>query len=158
MHGPALAGAPPAVPRSPRPGLEPGPTKAAPPAPPSPTPPAVTPTAKAPEPTITKPATPEPPQPAKRTIREQSGSKGSPTFLDPHGAKGPSGRIPAHSWIEVECRVYAPEIETANPDGWWYRIASHPWNGRYAVANTFMNGDTPGQTPATNTDWSVPVC
>ncbi|WP_030160835.1 hypothetical protein [Streptomyces sp. NRRL S-244] len=28
----------------------------------------------------------------------------------------------------------------------------------YAVANTFMYGDTPGQNPPTNTDWSVPAC
>ncbi|WP_328930596.1 hypothetical protein OG429_40345 (plasmid) [Streptomyces sp. NBC_00190] len=141
------------------PGPEPEPTEAPVPAPPSSTRPPVAPTTKAPEPTPAEPATTEPPPPAKRTIREQSGSHGSPTFLNPHGAKGPGERVPAHTWVEVECRVFAPEIDSANPDGWWYRIASSPWSGGYyAVANTFMNGDTPGQNPPTNTDWSVPAC
>ncbi|MGW0754475.1 hypothetical protein [Streptomyces sp. NPDC002587] len=138
---------------------EPEPTKAPVPALPSPAPLPVEPPVKAPEPEPTKPATAEPPPPAKHTIREQSGSHGSPTFLNAHGAKGPGERIPAHTWVEVECRVFAPEIDSANPDGWWYRIATSPWNGSYyAVANTFMNGDTPGQNPPTNTDWSVPAC
>jgi hypothetical protein len=46
-----------------------------------------------------------------------------------------------------------------NPDGYWYRIASPPWNDRYyAPANTFMNGD-PWNGPYThNTDLKVPNC
>ncbi|MEU6314797.1 hypothetical protein [Streptomyces sp. NPDC047014] len=141
-----------------------GPAEAAAPRPsPLPATPAPAPTTRAPQPATPGPATPEPPRaepprPAPRTVREQSGSHGSPAFADPHGAKGPSGRIPAHTWVDVECRVYAPEIESANPDGWWYRIATGAWAGRYAVANTFMNGDAPGQKPPTHTDLSVPVC
>ncbi|MFD5420922.1 hypothetical protein ACFWJT_23200 [Streptomyces sp. NPDC127069] len=119
----------------------------------------VAPTVKTPDPAPAKPAAPEPPTPAKRTTREQSGSHGSPTFRNPHGAKEPGERVPAHAWVDVECRVFAPEIDSANPDGWWYRIVTSPWIGSYyAVANTFMNGDVPGQSPPTNTDWSVPVC
>ncbi|MFF4427663.1 hypothetical protein ACFYZ4_00665 [Streptomyces sp. NPDC001513] len=147
-----------------QPDPDPDPTKAPEPthAPPSPVPPVT----KAPVPTATPPVVPPPattppppPPPARHTVREQSGSHGSPTFLTPRNASGPGERIPAHAWVEVECRVHEPGIETANPGGWWYRIASSPWNGRYyAVANTFMNGDTPGQQPPTDTDWSVPVC
>ncbi|MCX4632398.1 hypothetical protein [Streptomyces sp. NBC_01443] len=136
---------------------EPEPTQAPTPALPSLTPSPVAPTVKAPEPSPAKPATTAPPPPAKHPIREESGSHGSPTFLNAHGAKGPGEPIPAHTWVEVECRVYAPEIKSANPDGWWYRIASSPWNGSYyAVANTFMNGDTPGHTPATSTGRRAP--
>ncbi|MFJ8166638.1 hypothetical protein ACIRBY_37740 [Streptomyces sp. NPDC096136] len=137
-------------------------------APPAPTgppaaatpPPAAPATPKAPEPTP-PPTTPttEPPKAATHTIREQTGRFGAPAFLNAHGAKGPGERIPAHTWVDVECRVYAPEVESARNDGWWYRITTSPWNSSYyAAANAFMNGDAPGHTPPTNTDWSVPVC
>ncbi|MFI1645529.1 hypothetical protein ACH4XT_01075 [Streptomyces avidinii] len=130
-------------------------------APPSPTPPSP-PTSKPPGPAASTPIAPPPaatPPHAKRTVSEQSGSHGSPTFLTPRNASGPGERIPAHTWVEAECRVYEPGIKTANPGGWWYRIATSPWSGRYyAVANTFMNGDAPGQQPPTDTDWSIPIC
>ncbi len=77
------------------------------------------------------------PSPAP-TLQEQSGTHGSPTFLDPTNASGPGERIPAMAYVQVSCRRYAPGIASANPDGWWYRIASSPWNNRYyAVANPF---------------------
>jgi hypothetical protein len=48
-----------------------------------------------------------------------------------------------------------------NPDGYWYRIQSSPWNNvYYAPANSFKNGD-PWTTPIPNphnTDFSVPNC
>ncbi|MEW2255310.1 hypothetical protein [Streptomyces sp. NPDC047869] len=95
-----------------------------------------------------------------RSRPEQSGSHGSPTFTDPYHASGAGPRIAAMATVDVSCRVYAPQIASANPDGWWYRIASSPWNNAYyAVANTFWNGDVPGHRPYThNTDSSVPVC
>ncbi|MFJ9792591.1 hypothetical protein [Streptomyces globosus] len=153
-----LLEAAPLPPAPPDPAPDPSPTPSLPtpsrPAHPTPAPPA----ASAPSPTPPAGSTPAP-SPAGRTITQQSGRHGSPTFTDPHAVSGPGERIPAHSRVEVQCRVYAPEMKTANPDGWWYRIAGSPWNGRYyAVANTFMNGDAPGQTPPTNTDWTVPVC
>jgi hypothetical protein len=94
------------------------------------------------------------------THAEQSGSMGSPTFTNPYNASGPGPRIPAMSTVQVTCRVYAPAIASANPDGWWYRIASSPWSNQYyAVANTFWNGDVPGRKPYThNTDFAVPIC
>ena len=68
-------------------------------------------------------------------------------------------KIPAGAWVQVMCKVYAPQIQSANPDGYWYLIASSPWNSAYyAVANTFMNGD-PWNGPYThNTDFNVPDC
>ncbi len=69
-------------------------------------------------------------------------------------------KIQPYQWVAVSCKVYAPQIVSANPDGYWYRIASPPWsNVFYAVANTFWNGDIPGQKPYVhNTDFAVPEC
>lgn len=50
-------------------------------------------------------------------------------------------------------------MPSASPDGYWYRIASAPWNNKYyAVANTFANGDPLGAPGSHNTDMSVPNC
>lgn len=120
--------------------------------------PTTTPTT-APRTTTTVPRTTTTAQPA--TFSEQSGSHGSPTFRNPANASGPGERIPAMSWVEVSCKVLpSPNIPSAYPDGWWYRIASAPWNNEYyAVANTFWNDDVPGQTPYTsNVDPDVPNC
>ena len=85
---------------------------------------------------------------------------GANTFTNPDNASGMGPRIQPYQWVDVSCKVYAPQIASANPDGYWYRIASAPWsNAYYAVANTFWNGDIPGQKPYThNTDWAVPNC
>lgn len=109
-------------------------------------------------PTITPPTTITPtPQ---TTWTEQEGTHGAPTFQDPFNASSQGLTVPAMSFVQVSCRIYAPQISSANPDGWWYKIASSPWNGAYyAVANTFWNGDIPGQPPYThNTDFAVPIC
>lgn len=106
------------------------------------------------------PTTPPPPPPPARTWSEQQGSHGANTFTNPYNASGMGTKIGAYAWVAVSCKVYAPQIDSANPDGYWYRIASSPWNNNYyAVANTFWNGDVPGQTPYThNTDFNVPNC
>jgi hypothetical protein len=104
-------------------------------------------------------ATPPPPPPPANHV-EQQGSLGANTFTNPYNASGMGVKIPPMAYVEVSCKVYAPQIASANPDGYWYRIASSPWNNAYyAVANTFWNGDIPGQLPYThNTDWAVPNC
>ena len=102
-----------------------------------------------------------PPPTAARTFTEQSGRFGSPAFRNPANASGQGTTVPAMSYVEVSCKVKpASTIASAHPDGYWYRIASSPWNNEfYAVANTFWNGDVPGQTPYThNTDFNVPDC
>lgn len=98
--------------------------------------------------------------PAPQTYPEQQGSRGADTFRNYHNASDKGARIEPNQWVEVSCKVYDPTIQSADPDGYWYRIASAPWNNQYyAVANTFWNGDTPGQTPYThNTDFNVPDC
>jgi len=128
----------------------PGPTVM--PTPTSPLPgPTITPTSPLPGPTVT----PAPP----KTYSEQEGHYGANTFTNPYNASGMGLKIPAGAWVQVVCKVYAPQIQSANPDGYWYRIASSPWNSvYYAVANTFMNGD-PWNGPYThNTDFNVPDC
>lgn len=68
-------------------------------------------------------------------------------------------KIAAAAYVQVSCKVYDPTIASVNPDGYWYRIATSPWNNAYyAAANTFMNGD-PWNGPYNHpTDWNVPNC
>jgi hypothetical protein len=91
---------------------------------------------------------------------EQQGSLGANTFTNPYNASGMGVKIAPYAYVQVSCKVYAPQIISANPDGYWYRIHSAPWNDAYyAVANTFWNGDIPGQKPYVhNTDFAVPDC
>lgn len=119
-------------------------------------------------------ATPEPPlrtetpaaptQPAQApprpvTVPEQQATNGADTFLDPHRAAGKGVKIPPNTWVEVSCKLYAPSIRSATPEGFWYRIASPPWNNNYyAVANTFWNGDVFGEPYTHHVDHAVPNC
>lgn len=100
------------------------------------------------------------PSPADAAVyREQQGSHGADTFTNYHNASGKGPRVEPWQWVEVSCKVYDPYIQSANPDGYWYRLASPPWNNQYyAVANTFMNGDVVGQPYTHNTDFNVPDC
>lgn len=100
------------------------------------------------------------PIPATAQIRkEQAGTGGARTFNKPAGAiEGP--RVGPNQRVLVSCKVYDPEPESVLPDGYWYRLTSAPWRGRYyAPANSFWNGDVPGKKPYThNTDFGVPNC
>jgi hypothetical protein len=81
------------------------------------------------------------------------------TFLNYHNASGMGTPIAAGQWVQVSCKVYDPYIASVNPDGYWYRIASSPWNNAYyAPANTFMNGDPYGGPYTHNTDFAVRDC
>lgn len=113
-------------------------------------------------PTSTPTTGPTPPTPTstpQKLYAEQEGHYGANTFTNPYNASGMGQKIPAGAWVQVVCKVYAPQIQSANPDGYWYLIATSPWNNAYyAVANTFMNGD-PWNGPYThNTDFNVPDC
>jgi hypothetical protein len=62
--------------------------------------------------------------------------------------------------VEVVCWFYQSNAEASvKRDGWWYLIASQPWNRQYyTVANSYLNGDPP-EGPYINTvDNGVPVC
>ena len=81
------------------------------------------------------------------------------TFRNHHNASGVGPRIAANETVKVSCRVYDPFIESANPSGWWYRIASAPWRNRfYSPANTFLNGDPRNGPYRRTVDLRVPRC
>lgn len=104
------------------------------------------------------PPPPPPPPPATHSEQETPNHPVN-TFTNYHNASGLGPPIAAGQWVEVSCRVYDPTIASVNPDGYWYRIASSPWNNAYySPANTFMNGDPYGGPYTHNTDFSVPVC
>ena len=108
--------------------------------------------------TTTRTTTTNPPPP--RTYEEMGGNRsGSLTFEDTKGlAQGPN-TIAFGQAVQVSCKVYDVTMPSADPDGYWYRIASSPWNNRYyAVANTFTNGDPLGSPGSTHTDFRVPDC
>ncbi len=96
---------------------------------------------------------------AATTYAEQEEHHGANTFTNYHNASGMGPRVNPAEWVQVSCKVYDPFIASINPDGYWYRLSSSPWNGQYyAAANTFMNGD-PWNGPYThNTDFNVPDC
>ena len=102
---------------------------------------------------------PQPTQPPSTLYQEQEGHHGANTFTSPHNASGVGTKITPGQYVQVSCKLYDPAITSVNPDGYWYRIASSPWNNQYyAAANTFMNGD-PWNGPFThNTDYNVPDC
>ena len=117
-------------------------------------------TAKPPAPTTTHTTT-KPPAPAPKTYSEQVGAHGAATFKVYHNASGAGARIAAATWVQVTCKVYDGTIPSVKPDGYWYRIASSPYNNAYyAPANSFKNGDpwTGTITNPHNTDYNVPNC
>ena len=68
-------------------------------------------------------------------------------------------KIAPGAYVLVSCKLYDPSIVSANPGGYWYRIANSPWDNQYyAVANTFLNGDPWGGPYTHPTDLSVPNC
>jgi surface antigen len=80
-------------------------------------------------------------------------------FTNFHNASGVGPAVGSGQWVQVSCKVYDPTIASVNPDGYWYRIASPPWNNAYySPANTFMNGDPYGGPYTHNTDFAVPNC
>lgn len=84
---------------------------------------------------------------------------GVPTFSDYQNASGAGPVIVFDEQVQVNCKIYAPTIPSASPGGYWYLIASAPWDGQYyAVANTFLNGDPPGGPYTHNYDPAVPDC
>jgi hypothetical protein len=91
---------------------------------------------------------------------EEAGGAGARTYRNPRTLSQTGPSLSPYQRVEVACRVHAPTMRTVKPDGYWYRILSPPWNGNfYAPANSFMNGDSPGQTTNIhNTDFAVPVC
>jgi hypothetical protein len=105
------------------------------------------------------PAPTSPPSPPLTWAEQETPNHPVNTFLNYHNASGMGPPIAAGQWVQVSCKVYDPYIASVNPDGYWYRIASSPWNNSYySPANTFMNGDPYGGPYTHNTDFAVPNC
>jgi hypothetical protein len=80
-------------------------------------------------------------------------------FRDCDGPTGPGQIIEPNQVVRVFCRVHDVSIPSVKPGGYWYRIASSPWNGNYwSPANTFLNGDPKFGPYHHPTDLKVPTC
>ncbi|MBV9012055.1 MAG: hypothetical protein JO281_09680 [Pseudonocardiales bacterium] len=96
-----------------------------------------------------------------KTFTEQAGGGGShPTFRNPLVFGGPGQSVQPGEKVEVVCRFFQPNAPpSVKHDGWWYLVASQPWNRHYyTVANSYLNGDPPEGPYITNVDNGVPEC
>ena len=97
--------------------------------------------------------------PDSATLQEETeGSLGAPTFSNPSKLCGPGPKVDPLAKVKVLCRLLSPQPSSVVPDGYWYLIATGASRGRFAAANTFLNGDTLGNGNLTNTDPTVPRC
>jgi hypothetical protein len=96
---------------------------------------------------------------SQRTARGSSRSACGPFGKPTRGVEPRTPRLRSECSGHLSYKVYDPTIQSVNPDGYWYRIASSPWNNAYySPANTFMNGDPYGGPYTHNTDFTVPNC
>jgi tRNA A-37 threonylcarbamoyl transferase component Bud32 len=93
------------------------------------------------------------------TYPAQAPPTGATTFMNPFRENGRGPRVPFNARIEVICKVYAPSEPSVDP-GYWYLVATAPWNGRYYTpANSYLNGgDGPGGVPDPDVDPTIPDC
>ena len=97
--------------------------------------------------------------PATTYPEEAYNRHGVPTFENYSSVSGPGPDLGFTQVVQVSCKVYDPSIPSVSPDGYWYRIASAPWDNRYyAAANTFLNGLLPSNPNTNYYDPRVPNC
>ena len=88
---------------------------------------------------------------------EQAEQFGAPTFSDYINATEEGTSIEPGETVQVTCKLFAPEIQSAEPEGYWYRIHTKPWVDKYyAVANAFRNA--PEGAEPLDSDPGVPDC
>lgn len=95
---------------------------------------------------------------AKGPVREQVWAPEVPTFAEPFKLAGAERSIPHDRYVLVSCKLYWPHPESVEKDGYWYRVITKPWNGLFAPANSFWNGDKPGKPLTHATDFHVRDC
>lgn len=95
-----------------------------------------------------------------RTYTEVGDNRhGSQTYTDPLHPVTTGPPVAYLQQVQVTCKAKAVSLDSVYPDGYWYRISSSPWNGKYyGIANTFLNGDKVGGPSQHNTDFRVPDC
>lgn len=96
----------------------------------------------------------------KTYLETVASGKGAATYTDPYSVDTTGLRVEFLHQVQVSCKVYSPVMPSVGPQGYWYRIASPPWNNHYyAPANSFANGDPPhGPYTDKDIDESVPDC
>jgi hypothetical protein len=96
-------------------------------------------------------------EPSYYKEKPEPGHGGIATFSDYENASGPGPEIGESQTVEVACKVFAPQIASVEPEGYWYRIHTVPWSDTYyAAANPFEN-NTEGRKDVF-TDPNVPNC
>ena len=100
--------------------------------------------------------------PGGETFTQQvhtSNPAGTTTFQDPLGFGGQGPRVLPSQRVEVVCRFHDPNAPATVRPGWWYLIASPPWNREYwTPANSYLNRDPLEEPPPTDVNEDVPVC
>jgi hypothetical protein len=91
-------------------------------------------------------------------VKEQVWSKSATTFAEPFKGTGAGPDIPRNRYVLVSCKIYWPHPESVSEDGYWYRIETEPWKGLFSPANSYWNGDKPGQEATHSTNFRVKDC
>lgn len=98
---------------------------------------------------------------AGKTFPEQvsPSSVGARAFRNPLAFGGEGQRVPTGHRLRVVCRFQQPDAPASIQPGWWYLIASPPWNRQYySPANSYLNGDPPQGPYRTFVNKGIPVC
>lgn len=95
---------------------------------------------------------------AKGLVKERVWSPSANTYAEPYKETGAGLDIPKNQVVLVSCKVYWPHPESVSEDGYWYRIETEPWKGTFSPANSYWNGDKPGEKPTHSTNFRVKDC
>jgi hypothetical protein len=91
--------------------------------------------------------------------RVSPSSVGARTFRNPLIFGGEGKRVPPGQRVRVVCRYQQADPAPSVQDGWWYLLASSPWNRQYySPASSYLNGDPPGGPYLTIVNNGIPVC
>jgi hypothetical protein len=96
-----------------------------------------------------------------KTFPEQvsPASMGARTFRNPLAFGGEGRRVNPGQRVQAVCRYQQLDAPASVQPGWWYLIASSPWNRQYySPANSYLNGDPPDGPHLINVDSGIPVC
>jgi len=95
---------------------------------------------------------------AEGLVRERVWSETAATFAEPFKGTGAGPDIPKNRSVLVSCKLYWPHPESVSEDGYWYRIETEPWKGLFSPANSYWNGDKPGEPATHSTNFRVKNC
>jgi hypothetical protein len=96
-----------------------------------------------------------------KTFREQVGPRsiGARTFRNPLAFAGEGLRVKPRQQVQIVCRFRQFDAPASVQPGWWYLIASAPWNRQYySPANSYLNGDPFDGPYLATVNSGIPVC